>query len=131
MARIPWPGTDTLHPPPFLIGVNTRQKYSHRHRQLYTASTRCFTHHDFTAGYSLCHRTFANDSTACPCGGSYTREHVLTLCPIHSTTRRHHFSNHALMDYILSTEAGRRGFALFVDETGVFLKPLPPRPDPP
>jgi hypothetical protein len=35
------------------------------------------------------------------------------------------------MDYIFGTEAGRRAFALFVDETGVFLKPLPPRPDPP
>ena len=27
------------------------------------------------------------------------------------------------MDYILGTEAGGRAFALFVDETGVFLKP--------
>ena len=35
------------------------------------------------------------------------------------------------MNYILGTEAGGRAFARFVDETGVFLKPLPPRPDPP
>ena len=52
MSRIPRPGTDTFLPPPFLIGVNTRNKYHHhRHRQLYTAGTRCFTGHDFTAGY--------------------------------------------------------------------------------
>jgi hypothetical protein len=36
-----------------------------------------------------------------------------------------------LLSYILGTEAGGKAFALFVDETGVFLKPLPPRPDPP
>lgn len=35
------------------------------------------------------------------------------------------------MNYILGTEAGGRAFTLFVDETGVFLKPLPLRPDPP
>ena len=84
MSRIPRPGNDTLHPPPFLVGVNTQQKYHHRHRQLYTAGTHCFTHHNFTAGYSLKHRTYANDNISCQCGRSFTREHALIHCPTHS-----------------------------------------------
>ena len=65
MSCIPRPGNDTLHPPPFLVGVNTQQKYNHQHRQLYTASICCFTHLDFTAGYSLKHCTYANDNISC------------------------------------------------------------------
>ena len=129
----PWPAFlgPELTPPPFLIGVNTRQKYHHRHRQLYTAGTRSFTHHDFTASYSLKHRSFANDNITCVCGRAFTREHALTQCPIHSTPRRRPFGNYAHMNFIFGTEASGRAFARFVDETGVFLKPLPLRPDPP
>jgi hypothetical protein len=131
MSCISRPGSDTLHPPPFLVGVNTWQKYHHRHQQLYTAGTRCFTNHDFTAGYSIHHRAFTNNNISCLCGCIFTRDHILTMCPIHSTPRRCLFGNYAHMDYILGTEAGGRAFALFTDETGIFLKPLPPRPDPP
>jgi hypothetical protein len=77
---------------PFLIGVNTR---NHRHRQLYSAGIRCFTgftSYDFTAGYSLSHCTYANDSTLCLCHACpprlFTCEHILTQCPIHSTPRQ-------------------------------------------
>ena len=60
-----------------------------------------------------------------------TREHVLIQCPIHSTPRQRCFGNRTFMDFILGTEEGGRNFARFVNETSVFLRPLPPRPDPP
>ena len=135
MACIPRPGSDTFLPPPFLIGINMQNKYHHRHRQLYSAGTWCFTSHNFTAGYSLRHHTFTNDSTICPCHAMpaclYTWEHILTQCPLHSSPRQCYFGNQASMDYILGTEDGGKGFVKFVNETGVFLRPLPPRPDPP
>ena len=74
------------------------------------------------------------DNTIWPCNARparlYTGEHVLTQCPIHSSPRRRHFGNRPSIAFILGTEADGRGFANFIDETGVFLRPLPPPPDP-
>ena len=85
----------------------------------------------------LCHRhrSFADDTITCPCLAlpprHFTRSHVLLQCPLHASPRQRHFGRRLTLDYILGTEDGGNAFAEFVDETGVFLRPLPPRPDPP
>ena len=137
MAYIPQPHSDTLYPPPFILSVNTRQKFHHCHRHISSVGNQVFTGHCFSAGYSLSHRTFADDNITCPCAARhhtnphYTINHVLSHCPIHNAPRRKYFGNRANLDNILGTESGGRGFAKFIDETSAFFHPLPPRPDPP
>ena len=134
LSHVPPPSLDKLTPIPFMQGI-LRHNRSTRPRHLYATGTRTFTGHDFTHGYSVRFRLMANDNIICPCLALppryFTRHHVLLQCPLHSGARQRLFGHHLTLDFILGTEDGGYAFAKFVDETGVFLRPLPPRPDPP
>jgi hypothetical protein len=132
-SRIPPPSTARLEPTPFHLGI--LRKYRKHGRRLYSTGTQIISGHGFLGTYSISHRTHAADNVFCPCHALppriFSRDHVLLQCPLHTEPRHRLFGRHLTLDYILGTEDGGHAFAEFVDETGVFLRPLPPRPDPP
>ena len=132
-SRISPPSTTSFNPQPFTLGtIRSRRK---RGRRIYSTGTQAFTGHGFFKEYSVRFRPHADDNIICPCIAlpprHFTREHVLTQCPLHASPRQRHFGRRNNMNFIFGTEDGGHAFADFVDETGVFLRPLPPRPDPP
>ena len=131
-SRIPPPSSISLEPTPIHVGIT--HKPHKRGRRLYSAGTQALSGHGFFQEYSSRFRPTAGDNVICPCHAYprlFTRDHVLTQCPLHTTPRHRHFGRYRTLDYILGTEDGGNAFADFLDETGVFLRPLPPRPDPP
>jgi hypothetical protein len=133
LSRIQPPSLDKLLPIPMIRGILREPRK--RNRRLCSAGTQVFHGHGFFQEYSSRFHPTADDNIICPCAALpprfFTCHHVLIQCPLHSSSRRRHFGNHLTLDYILGTEDGGHAFANFVDETGVFLRPLPPRPDPP
>ena len=132
-SRIPPPSSVSIQPTPIHLGIS--RKYRKRGRHLYSVGTQVISGHGFFQEYSIRFRPTADDNILCPCLAYpprfFTRDHVLTQCPLHNSPRHRHFGRYRTLDYILGTEDGGNAFADFIDETGVFLRPLPPRPDPP
>ena len=135
MSRIPPPPLDSHAPIPMIAGILRDNHKRPRGRHLYSAGVQTVLGHGFFPEYSTRFRPQADDNLICPCAALpprlHTRRHILLQCPLHVTSRQRHFGRHLTLDYILGTEDGGHAFANFVDETGVFLRPLPPRPDPP
>jgi hypothetical protein len=128
---IPPPSSISFNPTPIHIGILC--KYCKKGRHLYSAATQTLSGHRFFQEYLSCFHLTADNNILCPCHALppqyFTCHHILIQCPLHTIPHHCHFGNRLTLDFILGTEDGGNAFAEFVDETGVFLHPLPPRPD--
>ena len=120
--------------PPFIISV-----LKHASRRYFTTCLQLLFRHAFIADYSNTIRSEAGDNTDCPCGSElprprpeFTLHHALLSCP---NTAEHRASFLAFgsnpIPLLFSTEKGGAALCSYIHNTQYFLRPLPPRPDPP
>ena len=98
--------------------------------------------HAFTATYSDRFRPSSGDNTDCPCGRTYitrdgmslpfrnTLHHGLFFCHDHDEARDSHLPFTSL-DTIFTSARGGAALCRFIHASQAFLRPPPPRPDPP
>ena len=98
--------------------------------------------HAFTASYSDRFRPSAGDNTDCPCGRSYitrdgtslpfrnTLHHGLFQCHDRDDARDAHLPFTSL-DAIFTSARGGAALCKYIHASQAFLRPPPPRPDPP
>ena len=60
----------------------------------------------------------------------YTLHHVLTACPL-TVSQRTKFLRNCSVEELFRSELGAKRLCCFIHFTRAFLRPLPPRPDPP
>ena len=125
--------------PPFIRGI-----LSVASRRYLCTCLQLLFRHAFCAEYSEQFRPTAEDTTECPCGTttvlphitihhSLTVAHGLLRCPDGDTARpsllRH--TRISPLPLIFSSEEGGKALCEYIHATQMFLRPLPPRPDPP
>ena len=122
---------------PFLEGVLPIAS-----RRLLCTCIQLLFDHAFTATYSDRFRPSSGDNTDCPCGQTYitrdgmslpfrnTLHHGLFSCRDHNDARDAHLPFTSL-DAIFTSARGGAALCRFIHASQIFLRPLPPRPDPP
>ena len=122
---------------PFLEGVLPIAS-----RRLLCACLQLLFDHAFTATYSDRFHPSADDNTDCPCGQTYisrggmslpfrnTLHHGLFHCRDRHEARDDHLPFTSL-DAIFTSARGGAALCRYIHASQAFLRPLPPRPDPP
>ena len=122
---------------PFLEGVLPLAT-----RRLLCTCMQLLFDHAFTASYSDRFRPSAGDNTDCPCGRSYitrdgmslpfrnTLHHGLFHCHDRDDARDAHLPFTSL-DAIFTSARGGAALCKYIHASQAFLRPPPPRPDPP
>ena len=122
---------------PFLEGVLPLAS-----RRLLCTCIQLLFDHAFTASYSDRFRPSSGDNTDCPCGRTYitrdglslpfrnTLHHGLFHCHDHDEARDAHLPFTSL-DAIFTSARGGAALCRFIHASQAFLRPPPPRPDPP
>ena len=122
---------------PFLEGVLPIAS-----RRLLCACMQLLFDHAFTATYSDRFRPSAGDNTDCPCGRRYitrdgislpfrnTLHHGLFHCHDRDDAREAHLPFTSL-DAIFTSARGGAALCRYIHASQAFLRPTPPRPDPP
>ena len=122
---------------PFLEGVLPLAS-----RRLLCTCLQLLFDHAFTASYSDRFRPSAGDNTDCPCGRSYITQDGLSL-PFRNTLHHGLFQCHdrddacdahlpfTSLDAIFTSARGGAALCKYIHASQAFLRPPPPRPDPP
>ena len=122
---------------PFLEGVLPLAS-----RRLLCTCIQLLFDHAFTATYSDRFRPSSGDNTDCPCGRTYitrdglslpfrnTLHHGLFHCHDHDEAHDAHLPFTSL-DAIFTSARGGAALCRFIHASQAFLRPPPPRPDPP